>query len=681
MVSASLSVGGSTSRQKSSSSSSTASPSTLLAGRDLEAVSGRDITIEGGRVQAGHDMALGAGRDLNIVAATNTYDSKQSASSASGGVNVSVGFGSSGMTVSGSVSASASGSQGKSSGTGYTNALVAAGNHLETTSGRDTNVKGAQVQGNTVDMAVGRDLNVHSLQDTAQSSGNSWSLGGSIGFDATGLVPDKIMGIPVTGSNGSGLNIGGGTSSGSMAWVNGQTSITAKEDLDIYTEKNTDIKGAVIAADNGNLTLNTGSLTYSDIQDKNKQENISANIGLSGRLENASLSGDYGKTDQEQINRATVGQGTVIIRSDPAQGLEGLNRDIAKAQELTKNEKVSVTVYVDSTSIKELASGFAGTIEGVENLGENLQQIVREWKAITAALPENAKGLGQAGLDAMQAMLRGGASSEQVEQLMSDPEFQRLITGLGSIPPEGSNFIPGQIQKGENGVLRVNITPGDASYLVRQMVQVYEYLETIPYKDTVSVALMGLQAICAGPISIIKNVVGGELMGAATQELASYLIVDKFHGGSQSAQRETTPEGLATEIKATQLFLDLGLGVGVGVLAGGIKSVGKTPSVAGTKISGINYVDPQTGVKLPSTIDIQPTLDRIAKGIADPHSNDGVTFFNNKSKLPVQGAGYYTEYVIRTPGVGNAGPQRLVLGKNGEVYYTPDHYINFIKVK
>ena len=208
-------------------------------------------------------------------------------------------------------------------------------------------------------------------------------------------------------------------------------------------------------------------------------------------------------------------------------------------------------------------------------MGENLQQIVREWKAITAALPENAKGLGQAGLDAMQAMLRGGASSEQVEQLMSDPEFQRLITGLGS---EGSDSAPGQIQKGENGVWRVNITPGDASYLVRQMVQVYEYLETIPYKDTVSVALMGLQAICAGPISIIKNVVGGELMGAATQELASYLIVDKFHGGSQSAQIETTPEGLATGIKATQLFLDLGLGVGVGVLAGGIKSVGKDPA-------------------------------------------------------------------------------------------------------
>ena len=348
VVSASLSVGGSTSRQKSSSSSSTASPSTLLAGRDLEAVSGRDITIEGGRVQAGHDMALGAGRDLNIVAATNTYDSKQSASSASGGVNVSVGFGSSGMAVSGSVSASASGSQGKSSGTSYTNALVAAGNHLETTSGRDTNVKGAQVQGNTVDMAVGRDLNVHSLQDTAQSSGNSWSLGGSIGFDATGLVPDKIMGIPVTGSNGSGLNIGGSTSSGSMAWVNGQTSITAKEDLDIYTEKNTDIKGAVIAADNGNLTLNTGTLTHSNLHDSNRSESLSGGLGVGGLMNNLVTSLDYSKTDQEQINRATVGDGLIITRDGSVDSLTSLNRDTGLAQEMTRDDKVRMGIYFDS---------------------------------------------------------------------------------------------------------------------------------------------------------------------------------------------------------------------------------------------------------------------------------------------------------------------------------------------
>ncbi|GFM35116.1 hypothetical protein [Desulfovibrio subterraneus] len=35
--------------------------------------------------------------------------------------------------------------------------------------------------------------------------------------------------------------------------------------------------------------------------------------------------------DRRQINRATIGEGTIIIRSDPNPGLEGLNRDLARA--------------------------------------------------------------------------------------------------------------------------------------------------------------------------------------------------------------------------------------------------------------------------------------------------------------------------------------------------------------
>jgi filamentous hemagglutinin len=35
--------------------------------------------------------------------------------------------------------------------------------------------------------------------------------------------------------------------------------------------------------------------------------------------------------DRRQINRATIGEGTIIIRSDPNAGLEGLNRDLARA--------------------------------------------------------------------------------------------------------------------------------------------------------------------------------------------------------------------------------------------------------------------------------------------------------------------------------------------------------------
>jgi len=35
-------------------------------------------------------------------------------------------------------------------------------------------------------------------------------------------------------------------------------------------------------------------------------------------------------------------------------------------------------------------------------------------------------------------------------------------------------------------------------------------------------------------------------------------------------------------------------------------------------------------------------------------------------------------FVVRTPNVDIVGPQRLVIGKNAEVYYTPDHFESFI---
>ncbi len=37
--------------------------------------------------------------------------------------------------------------------------------------------------------------------------------------------------------------------------------------------------------------------------------------------------------------------------------------------------------------------------------------------------------------------------------------------------------------------------------------------------------------------------------------------------------------------------------------------------------------------------------------------------------------------VVPTPGVNGVGPQQIVTGRNGEVYYTPDHYKTFAPVK
>lgn len=81
-------------------------------------------------------------------------------------------------------------------------------------------------------------------------------------------------------------------------------------------------------------------------------------------------------------------------------------------------------------------------------------------------------------------------------------------------------------------------------------------------------------------------------------------------------------------------------------------------------------------------IDLGPTFERIAAGIRDPHPNDGTIFQNRERLLPSKSDGqYYHEYVVRTPGLREVGPQRLIMGRDGEAYYTPDHYDTFIRIK
>ncbi len=80
-------------------------------------------------------------------------------------------------------------------------------------------------------------------------------------------------------------------------------------------------------------------------------------------------------------------------------------------------------------------------------------------------------------------------------------------------------------------------------------------------------------------------------------------------------------------------------------------------------------------------IDLGPVFARIAAGRRDPHRNDGTVFANREGRLPPAPRGYYTEWVVRTEGVRDVGPQRLITGRKGEAFYTPDHYETFVPVR
>lgn len=75
------------------------------------------------------------------------------------------------------------------------------------------------------------------------------------------------------------------------------------------------------------------------------------------------------------------------------------------------------------------------------------------------------------------------------------------------------------------------------------------------------------------------------------------------------------------------------------------------------------------------------TLKLVDQGGPFPYpEKDGSTFFNRERLLPNQSNGYYREYTIPTPGIKHRGARRFVVGSQGEIYYTSDHYQSFLRV-
>jgi ribonuclease T1 len=75
------------------------------------------------------------------------------------------------------------------------------------------------------------------------------------------------------------------------------------------------------------------------------------------------------------------------------------------------------------------------------------------------------------------------------------------------------------------------------------------------------------------------------------------------------------------------------------------------------------------------------TLALVKSGGPHPYPQDGRTFSNRESRLPLRERGYYREYTVRTPGARDRGARRIVAGGGGEYYYTADHYRSFQRIR
>ncbi|NUE79331.1 adhesin [Pseudomonas protegens] len=398
-----IGVGGSFGTASTESSQGSSTATQLDAGRDINLKASNDLNLIGTQAQAGRNIDLDAGNDLNIRAAQNDHSSENNRNS--GGGEVGFTFGSEGVGVYASVS------MGKGNlereGERQQEAYLYAGDRLGFTSGKDTNISGANLRGDEVIGRVGGDLNVASVADTGKVKGKEFDISVTATFG------------PAPGLSGS---VGYGQTTGKTDWVEEQTRITGKNKVDIRTENHTQIDGALIAADNGNLKLDTGTLGFSDIAGKDKEHGYYLNVGGtyssgSGTTQDSSQVGkgkegetgwsvsgwDYQK-DREQIVRATVGAGEIVVRKDAEIGADstaGLNRDVGKAYEITKDEESRTDLYASSSSIGAVASpkkAYEQWKKSVELYGEKSQETMVKLTLLLASMgvliasPDNLQG-------------------------------------------------------------------------------------------------------------------------------------------------------------------------------------------------------------------------------------------------------------------------------------------------
>ena len=221
------------------------------------------------------------------------------------------------------------------------------------------NQEGGKVTGN-----IGK-LVVESRQNTSTTTGRS--SGASVGISANG-VP-------------SSLNVNGSRTNGSRAFVDNQSTFIVGEgsSLHIETLENT---GAVIEKE-GNSTFKINNYVGKDIKNHDTMKTTGGSLGIStGKLRITNVGFNQDSRDKQGITRNTV-VGDVEIT-----GTEGspINRDITRANEVTKDTHSSTNINVESQTIEYATNP--------SKLKEDIGKAKKEISDVTTAINESINDRG-----------------------------------------------------------------------------------------------------------------------------------------------------------------------------------------------------------------------------------------------------------------------------------------------
>ncbi len=284
---------------------------------------------------------------------------------------------------------------------------------------------GANLIASDINLEIGGNLLLKSRQNLSES--DSYNIGMSLG------ISSNSSGV---GGGSIGLNLGNGYSN--RAWVDQISSIIGTNSVTINTANNTNIVGALIANiktpsplegegwgegsyDGGNLTINTGSLTYSDLKNFSVSESSQLGLNLSigfkadeptapQNSESAqknkgvipgNLKLDLALNSQESSSdsKATIGLGNITVGGilNDETKLANLNRDINNSEQnkntvITSDFESSLTL--DTRLIAAAFYSASGAITGDEKDSQNaVNNLGSYWGDVENGVKETAKDL------------------------------------------------------------------------------------------------------------------------------------------------------------------------------------------------------------------------------------------------------------------------------------------------
>jgi RHS repeat-associated protein len=95
---------------------------------------------------------------------------------------------------------------------------------------------------------------------------------------------------------------------------------------------------------------------------------------------------------------------------------------------------------------------------------------------------------------------------------------------------------------------------------------------------------------------------------------------------------------------------------------------------SGAQKAGLPFRDPALDSR------VRQTIENIDNGVTR-YRQDGTIFQNREGLLPKEGVGYYREFTVDNPATSGRGAERVIVGANGETYFTPDHYDSFVRIR